>query len=64
MQINFESYWLCIMHFLIFFNQRTPLHVAASKGRDYTVERLVKKEANISIKDMDGVNIAILNYGR
>ena len=47
-----------------FFNQRTPLHVAASKGRDYTVECLVEKGANISIKDKAGVSMTIfLNYG-
>ena len=35
--------------------QRTPLHVAASKGRDYTVEHLVRKGADMHIKDKDGV---------
>ena len=48
------------VHFLkslfLFLNQRTPLHVAASKGRDYTVECLVKKGADISIKDKAGVS--------
>ena len=48
-----------------FFNQRTPLHAAAIKGRDYTVEYLVKKGADISIKDKAGVSMTILlNYGR
>ena len=35
--------------------QQTPLHVAASNGRDYTVECLVKKGAYINIKDKNGV---------
>ena len=38
-----------------FFYQRTPLHVAASKGRDYTVECLVQKGADMNIKDKTGV---------
>ena len=40
--------------------QRTPLHVAASKGRDYTVECLVQKKANLNIKDKNGVGYSIL----
>ena len=56
------------VHFLkvaAFLNQRTPLHVAASNGRDYTVEYLVEKGADINIKDMAGVSMTILlNYGR
>ena len=40
--------------------QRTPLHVAASKGRDYTVECLVKKGADMNIKDKFGVRKIIL----
>ena len=43
-----------------FLNQRTPLHVAASKGRDYTVEYLINKGANISIKDKAGVSMTII----
>ena len=35
--------------------QQTPLHIAASKGHDYLVERLVKKGAGINIKDKKGV---------
>ena len=43
--------------FLLLFvsTQRTLLHVAASKGRDYTVEWLVEKGADINIKDKTGV---------
>ena len=40
---------------LFFLYQWTPLHVAASKDRDYTVQCLVKKGADISIKDENGV---------
>ena len=36
--------------------QQTPLHVAASNGRDYTVEWLVKKGADVNIKDKRGVS--------
>ena len=43
-----------------FFNQWTPLHAAASKGRDNTVECLVKKGANINIKDNAGVSMTKL----
>ena len=50
-----------IATFLVTFSyQRTPLHVAASKGRDYTVEWLVKKRADINIKDKTGVHETIL----
>ena len=41
--------------FFTFFSQQTPLHVAASKGRDYTVECLVNKGANKDTKDKKGV---------
>ena len=46
--------------FVTFSYQQTPLHVAASKGRDYTVECLVKKGADINIKDKNGVCKTIL----
>ena len=39
--------------------QKTPLHVAASKGRDYTVECLVKKGADMNIKDLNGVSMKL-----
>ena len=35
--------------------QQTPVHVAASNHRDYTVECLVKKRADVNIKDESGV---------
>ena len=64
--LNHNSY--VSVHFLkvaLFLNQRTPLHVAASKGHDYTVECLVNERADISIKDNAGVSMTILlNYGR
>ena len=40
--------------------QQTPLHLAASNGHDYTVECLIKKGANINIKDKTGVRETIL----
>ena len=36
------------------------MHVAASKGRDYTVKWLVKKGADMDIKDKTGVCETIL----
>ena len=45
-----------IAMFLVTFSfQKTPLHVAASKHRDFTVECLVKKVADMNIKDKTGV---------
>ena len=41
-------------------NQWTPLHIAARSGRDYTVEFLVEKGADISIKDQAGISMTIL----
>ena len=40
----------------IFSYQQTPLHIAASKGRDYTVEFLLEKGADKNIKDKEGVS--------
>ena len=37
--------------------QRTPLHTAAGIGYWYTVEQLVKKGADISVKDNKGVSV-------
>ena len=37
--------------------QRTPLHTAAGIGYKYTVEQLVKKGADVSIKDNEGVSV-------
>ena len=47
--------------FVIFPYQKTPLHVAASNRRDYTVECLTKKKADINIKDITGVGENIPN---
>ena len=49
------KYFLQI-NFVTFSYQQTPLHVAASKGHDYTVEYLVKKGADMDIKDKKGVS--------
>ena len=40
----------------MFFYQRTPLHIAAEEGFKHTVDSLVKKGANIKIKDKEGVS--------
>ena len=37
------------------FPQQTPLHIAAEQGRDYTVKCLVKRSADVNIKDKEGV---------
>ena len=50
-----------IATFLVTFSyQQTPLHVAASKAHDYTVGCLVKKGADMNIKDKCGVRETIL----
>ena len=64
MSVNLATQWLILSNVLLLSYQRTPLHVAATKGHDYTVECLVEKGANISIKDNAGVSMTILlNYG-
>ena len=46
--------------FLVTFSyQQTPLHVAARKGRDYTVECIVKKGADMNIRDKNGVSVKV-----
>ena len=40
--------------------QQTPLHIAASKGRDYTVKFLLDKGAHVNFKDKNGVGETIL----
>ena len=49
-----------LLKFVTFSYQQTPLHVAASKGHDYTVERFVKKRADLNIKDKNGVSEKLL----
>ena len=49
-----------ILKFVTFSYQQTPLHIAASKGCDYTVEFLVKKGADMNIKDKNGVSESLL----
>ena len=44
------------LKFVTFSYQQTPLHVAASKGYDNTVEWLVKEGADMDIKDKKGVS--------
>jgi len=43
--------------FVYFSLSATALHIAASKGRDYTVKCLVRQGANIRIKDKNGVSV-------
>ena len=52
---QFQINMVIALKFVTFSYQRTPLHVAASKGRDYTVKCLVKKGADMDIKDNKGV---------
>ena len=50
-----------IATFLFTFSyQHTPLHVAASNHHDYTVECLVKRGADMNIKNETGVHETIL----
>ena len=53
--------WLSLQQFLLLSPtyQQTPLHVAASNGRDYTVEYLVTKGADMNIKDKNGVSVKL-----
>ena len=44
---------------LISLHQMTPLHVAVKKARTEVVKFLVDKEADINIKDGNGVNICM-----
>ena len=44
------------LKFATFSYQQTPLHVAARKGRDYTVEYLVNKGADMNSEDKKGVH--------
>ena len=59
---------VCFVHYIVFFLfvflfclqlpyfcQRTPLHIAAKEGHDYTVECLVQQRADINSKDENGV---------
>ena len=66
MSVNLATQWLINIssNVLLLSYQQTPLHVAATKGHDYTVECLVKKGADMDIKDKAGVSMTILlNYG-
>ena len=42
------------------FYQRASLHIAAEEGYRHTVESLVKKGADIMIKDQKGVSVTKL----
>ena len=54
---EFRITMISLPKIFVFSYQRTPLHVAAHNGRDYTVECLAKKGPNVSIKDKNGVSI-------
>ena len=40
--------------------QQTALHIAASRGHDFTVKRLVEQGANTIIRDRDGVSVTMI----
>ena len=42
--------------------QQTPLHIAVREGQEYTVECLVANKADVSIKDNDGVSVAVIMH--
>ena len=58
-QITMSIITATSLKFVTFSYQQTPLHVAAIKGHDYTVECLVKKGANMNIKDKNGVSVKL-----
>ena len=59
---SMTNYYLKLISILY---QWTPLHVVASKAHDYTVKGLVKKGANVNIRDTNGVGQTMLvNYSR
>ena len=58
--MNIQKQCLFLQLLPYYLLQRTPLHVAASKGHDYTVKLLVEKGAGISIKDKTGVRETLL----
>ena len=49
----------CCNYFCVFLSlhQRTPLHIAATEGREKTVEFLIEEKARIDIQDNEGVGI-------
>ena len=49
----------CLVLFFLLLSQWTPLHIAAERGHDYTVEYLVEKQADVNIRDEDGVRVTI-----
>ena len=56
LDIIITMYFLKLISFLY---QWTTLHVAVRKDHDYTVKCLVKKGADISIRDKNGVGQTI-----
>ena len=42
-------------------SQQTPMHTAAKIGNEYTMDYLVKLEADMDIKDKDGVSETVVN---
>ena len=46
-----------IFDFVSFHYQRTPLHIAAKEGQKVIMEILVAKEADVNMKDNDGVSV-------
>ena len=57
--VNMPIFATTSLLFVTFSYQRTPLHLAAREGCDYTVTCLVQKGADINIKDKDGVRETI-----
>ena len=52
--------YLTYLKFVAILYQRTPLHIAAREGYDFTVKYLAEKNADINITDYNGVCEAIL----
>ena len=59
LMVLLEVWNLLSQSLFVSFCQQTPLHIAASKNYERTVECLVDKGADINIKDNTGVSIIL-----
>ena len=53
------TFGIVIIATAVFLHQHTPLHIAAGKGFTRIAECLVKKGAEISMQDNDGVSTCL-----
>ena len=59
--VTLISTLICLIVRILFFplHQVTALHLAAEEGHKHTVQYLVEKEADINIRDDNGVHLNI-----